>query len=112
MCSSDLLADRRWLVQVYYPNTQVAAKLDFAAKNALMSGGVDVSDRAPLLSATDVRVITSLEPSQAYAVACRRYVQTGGLGANDALFALVSRDPQETTLHAGLCADGQWSWLR
>jgi len=106
------LADATWLVQVHYPNPQVASKIDFAAKNALVGEGKLVSDRTPLLSATDLRVITSLKPSKSYGVACKRYAQTKAMGSGDALLAIVSRDSQETTLHAGLCANGKWSWLQ
>lgn len=106
------LAGRTWLVEVYYPDASVSAKLSFATKNALMVQGLTVSDRVPALSAGDVDVLTRLEPELTYAAACQRYAATGGLQAGDALLAVLSLDPRETILHAGLCADGAWSWVQ
>lgn len=106
------LATRTVLVEAHYPSAQVSAKLAFATKNALVGKGLRVSDRTPTLSAGDVNVLTRMPPEESYAAACRRYWDNGSLGAGDALLAVVSRDPRETTLHAGLCADGHWTWLR
>lgn len=106
------LATRTWLVEVYHPSAQVSAKLAFATKNALVGRGLAVSDRTPILAAGDVDVLTRLPPEEAYAAACRRYTSNGSLGAGDTLLAVVSRDPRETILHAGLCTDGQWAWLQ
>lgn len=105
------LAGRTWLVESHYPSAEVASKLSFAAKTALARQGLSVSDRTPLLAVGEVGVLTSLPPERAYAAACQRYAATGGLGSTDALLAVVSRDPRETLLHAGLCVDGAWSWL-
>ena len=58
------------------------------------------------------RVITRMAPDQAYPTACRRWFDTGSLDDGDALLAVVTRDPRETDLHAGLCASGTWTWLR
>lgn len=106
------LAGRTWLVETYYPSSQVSAKLSFATKNALVDQGLHVSDRTPVLSAGDVEVLTRMPPEEAYAAACRRYGDNGSLGPGDALLAVVSRDPRETILHAGLCTDGRWAWLK
>jgi hypothetical protein len=106
------VAGRTWLVEVYYPSAPVSAKLAFATKNALVGKGLSVSDRTPVLSAGDVDVLTRMAPEEAYPAACRRYADNGSLGADDVLLAVVSRDPRETTLHAGLCTDGRWAWLR
>lgn len=106
------LADHTWLVEVHHPSAQVAAKLSFATKNVLVGRGLPVSDRTPLLSAGDVDTLTRLPPDQAYAGACRRYTDNGSLHAGDTLLAVVNRDPRETILHAGLCTDGTWTWLR
>ena len=100
------------MVEVFYPSPQVSDKLAFATKNALGAEGLQVSDRTPVLSGDDVNVILRLPPSEAYPVACRRYQQTGGVGEQDVLLALVTRDLRETNLHTGLCVDGQWTWLR
>ena len=106
------LTAHTWLVEAYYPNTPVSSKLTFATKNALVSRGLQVSDRTPILSAGDVEVLTRMAPEAAYPGACRRYADNGSLHPGDTLLAVVSRDPLETTLHAGLCTDGAWTWLK
>lgn len=106
------LRDRTWLVEAYYPNAPVAAKISFAAKNALMRGGLSVSDRTPTLAVGDITVLTRMTPDEAFPAACQRLHATGNLGEGDALLAIVSRDPRETILHAGLCTDGAWTWLK
>jgi len=106
------LADRTWLVETHYPSGPVSAKIAFATKNALVQQGLAVSDRTPVLGVDDLDVITHMGPWQAYPAACRRYADTGGMGAGDALLAVVNLDPRETILHAGLCADGRWEWLQ
>jgi hypothetical protein len=106
------LAGRTWMVEVFHPSAQVSAKVAFAGKNALMQQGVAATDRVPLLGAGDLDVLTRLPPEQAYPGACLRYWTTGGLRADDALLAIVSLDPRETSLHLGVCTDGTWTWLR
>lgn len=103
---------RTWLVEAHYPSASVASKITFAAKNSLVELGLSVSDRMPTLSAGDVDVIIRLAPTEAYPAACRRYLATGSLGADDALLSVILRDDQETILHAGLCEQGQWTWLK
>ena len=106
------LAERTWLVEAFTPDVRVGAKVTFALKAALMRESLRVSDRLPLLSAGDIEVITRLPPTEAYAVACRRWHDTGQLRPTDVLVAQITRDPRETNLHTGLCIDGRWSWLR
>lgn len=106
------LADATWLVEVYVPSPSVGAKVGFATKNALMSRGLRVSDRTPVLGFGDLDVITRMPADEAYPTACLRYFATGSLAEGDALLAVVTRDPRETILHAGLCAEGEWTWLR
>ncbi len=106
------LLERTWLVETHFPSSQVAAKISFATKNALVVQGLAVSDRTPVLGADDVDVITRMAPQQAYRAACQRYTATGGLAGDDALLAVVQLDPRETILHAGICLDGGWEWLR
>ncbi|MCB9797225.1 MAG: hypothetical protein H6741_31440 [Alphaproteobacteria bacterium] len=101
-----------WLVEVYHPDTVVAEKVDFATKNALMALGLQVSDRAPRVAVGDVQVLTRMEPWDAYPAACKRYSDNGSMGPEDALLAVMLIDMQETNLHAGLCAQGHWTWLR
>lgn len=106
------LADRTWLVESYYPNPQVGPKIGFAGKTVLVREGLQVSDRTPALSAGDLEVLLRMPPSEAYPAACRRYSESGSLGEDDVLLAIVHRDPQETSLHAAVCADGTWTWVR
>jgi len=106
------LADRTWLVETFYPDPAVGTKISFALKSALMRQSLQVSDRLPLLSATDIEIVTRLPPSRSYAVACRRWHETGQLRDDDVLLAQITRDLRETNLHTGLCIDGRWSWLR
>ncbi len=106
------LRDSTWLVETHYPSAQVSAKIAFAAKNALSGRGLRVSDRRPLLAAGDVEVLTRLHPDQAYAAACQRYHDNGSLRPGDALLGVIQRDKRATILHAGVCVDGVWQWLR
>jgi hypothetical protein len=104
--------ERTWLVETFHPDPAVGHKIGFAVKNALMGRSLKVSDRAPTLAAGDIQVIGSLEPAAAYPLACTRYAAAGSLGAGDGLLAIVLRDRSETILHAGICTDGRWRWMR
>ena len=106
------LRARTWLVEAYYPEAEVAAKVQFAAKNALMARGVRVTDRTPALAAGDVEVLGRIDPQRAWPLACTRYTATGSLGPNDALMGVALRDRRATILNVGYCADGAWRWLR
>jgi hypothetical protein len=106
------LLDRTWLVEAFYPDVAVAAKIAFATKTALVARGRRVSDRVPVLASGDILVLGRMEPAQAYRLACKRYYDQGALTDDDVLMATVLRDGRETLLHAGLCARGQWRWLR
>jgi len=101
-----------WLVESHTVNPEVAAKLSFATKNALMEQGLLVSDRSPILGFGDVDVITRMEPFAAFPAACRRYRDNGSLRPGDALLTAAVLDPRETQVHAGVCADGVWTWLQ
>lgn len=103
---------RTWLVETFYPDSAVAAKISFALKGSLLDRGLRVSDRVPTLAAGDIEVLGQLEPSAAYPLACARFSAAGSLRPDDALLAVVLRDPRETILHAGVCADGSWRWLQ
>ena len=104
--------ERTWLVETFYPDPGVAHKIAFAVKSALLDRDLSVSDRAPTLAAGDIEVLGQLRQSAAYPLACTRYASAGSLRADDALLAIVLRDPRETILHAGVCTDGRWRWLR
>ncbi|MEN0064892.1 MAG: hypothetical protein AAGA48_22295 [Myxococcota bacterium] len=106
------LSDRTWLVESFYPSPAVGTKIAFATKSALMRQTLKVSDRVPLLSATDIDIFMRMPPDQAYPAACERWQSTGQLRDTDVLLAQVIRDLRETRLHTGLCFDGQWMWLR
>lgn len=105
------LAHATWLVDSHTADPQVSAKLSFATKNALMQQGLQVSDRTPILGFDDVSVIARMPPLQAWPAACTRYTDTGSLGPDDALLAHVVLDPRESIVHAGVCAQGVWTWL-
>ncbi len=106
------LRARNWLVDAHVPSAPVAGKVRFAVQDALASRGLQVSDRTPILTAGDVDVITRMPPDAAFPAACQRYEGNHSLGPGDALLAVVLRDPRETLLHAGICVDGRWTWLR
>ena len=100
-----------WLVEAFVANPQLTGKVSFATKNGLMSHGLHVSDRTPTLGPADLDVLMRLPPEQAYPAACTRYAATGSVGPGDVLLSVITLDPRETILHAGLCEAGQWTWL-
>jgi hypothetical protein len=106
------LEGRTWLVEAFHPTAVVASKVSFAMKNALVRQGLTVSDRTPALSAGDVQALAQMAPLDAYPEACRIYAATGGVGEGDVLLAVAKLDPRETTMHAGLCVRGGFTWLR
>lgn len=105
-------SERTWLVESHYPNAAVASKITFAAKAALVENGLTVTDRAPPLAVGDIDVISRTPPIDAHVLACRRYFATGKLGEADAVLGLLVLDRRETSLHAGTCVNGRWTWLR
>lgn len=106
------LAGHTWLVEAHHPSVAVNGKIAFATKNALVRRGLVVSDRTPALGAGDIDVLTRMPPADAYPAACQRMSDGGMLKDTDVLLAVVLLDPRETALHAGLCAQGRWTWLR
>lgn len=103
---------RTWLVEAHDPDVRMVGKLRFALQNALVEQGLSVSDRTPRLALADLDVITRMPPGLAHAAACRRHADNGSLGPGHALVSLVTLDPRETALHAGVCVDGGWTWLQ
>lgn len=101
-----------WMVEVHYPNPAVVSKVSFAAKGALLNQGLAASDRLPVLGVGDIEVLSVTPPLEAYAMACRRYFAPGRLEPSDAVLSLLVLDSRETTLHAGACVKGRWTWLR
>lgn len=106
------LTQRTWLVSAHLGSPAVGAKVRFAAQNALMAEGLAVSDRAPMWSAGDVRALSDLPGDQVMAAACARMHALEQLGPDEALLGLTQVSSRETGLHAGVCADGTWRWLR
>jgi len=106
------LKTRTWMVETYYPSAEVAAKIAFATKVALLSHGRRVSDRVPTLGAGDLDVLRSMPRSKLYSVACRRYRDQGDLKGDKALLGVLLESRYETILHAGTCIDGTWRWLQ
>lgn len=105
------LEGRTWLVEAHLAEVAVGAKVRFATLNALMAEGLVVSDRLPVWSAGDVRALSALPGAAVLPEACARMHALGQLGPDTALLALTQLDRRETGLHAGVCADGAWTWL-
>jgi hypothetical protein len=101
-----------WHVDAFYPEPRVAAKVAGAARTQLAEAGRRVSERVPLLAAGDLSVLADLPPERAYPLACARFFAEGSLSPGQAFLGLVLLDPRETQLHAGVCLDGAWRWLR
>lgn len=110
--ASATVPGRVWHVESFYPDAAVASKISVAGRTHLAERGQSVSDRVPLLAAGDIVVLGHLAPRDAFPVACARYRAEQSLGDGDALLAFAIVDPRETTLHAGVCVDGEWRWLR
>lgn len=103
---------RTWLVEAFYPDAAITGKITFAVKTALVERHQQVSDRVPILAAGDILVLGTTPAAQAYPLACRRYHAQGSVGPGEALLGVVLLHARETALHAGLCVDGVWQWLR
>jgi hypothetical protein len=101
-----------WHVDAFYPQPEVAAKISVAARTELAEQGRRVSDKVPVLAAGDIAVLGRMEPKHAYPLACKRYFAQRALGENDAFLGIMLIDERETQLHAGLCLNGEWRWLR
>ncbi len=101
-----------WVVDAFYPQPAIAAKIAFAAKTTLVGVGRTVSDRVPLLAAGDVLVLGRMPPQKSLPLACQRYFAEGSLGENDVLLGIALLDSRATVLNAGLCRRGEWRWLQ
>ena len=102
----------RWHVDAFYPQAAVAQKISVAARTDLAERGHLVSDRVPVLAAGDIAVLARLPAAKAYPLACARYFKEAVLEGDDAFLGLMIIDPRETELHAGLCLQSGWKWLR
>lgn len=101
-----------WHVDAFYPDPLVASKISVAARTELAERGRRVSDRVPVLAAGDIAVLSGLSAKDAYEVACVRYFDQKALGENEAFLGIMIVDPRETQLHAGVCVNREWRWLR
>ncbi len=102
----------RWFVDAFYPQPQVAQKIANAARLSLAEAGQHVSSQAPLLAAADVAILRELTLADALPLACQRLSAEKTLGDHDAFLGVALVRPQETQLHAGVCLQGGWRWLR
>jgi hypothetical protein len=101
-----------WLVDAFYPEPMVASKISVAVRTELVERRHRVSDQVPVLAAGDIAVLRRLKPSEAYPLACSRYFAEHSLSDQQRFLGLMIVDARETQLHAGLCSDGKWRWLR
>lgn len=105
------LGGRTWLVEANDVTAPLTAKVRFATQNALMEAGLTVSDRLPRLGPSDIQILGPRSPLTSWPAACTRVHQTGTLSPRDALLVVTPLDARQTTLQAGVCADGTWQWL-
>jgi hypothetical protein len=101
-----------WHVDAFYPDPRVASKISVAARTELAERRRKVSDQVPLLAAGDLVVLRDLPAKDAYPLACKRYFDQQILGKDEAFLGIMLVDERETQLHAGVCMDGRWRWLR
>lgn len=101
-----------WHVDAYYPRMEVAYKIAMATRTSLAEKGLRVSDQVPLLAAGDVASLGRMAPEKSFPTACRLFLERGAMKADDALLQVMLLDAKESQLHAGLCAGGEWQWLK
>ena len=101
---------RKVVVDVHYPQPQVAQKIATATRLALSDLGHTVSGSVPLLAAGDVAILTSVPLQQSLPIACQRYAAEGTLkdvdGRDFAMVMVAVLRDNESQLHAGLCEAG------
>ena len=102
----------RVAVDVFHPDPRLSQKIAIASRQALAERGLPMSGLAPLLAAGDVDVLTGIPLERALPVGCARLFAEGTLQASDAFIGVALLREDETTLHAGLCREGRWRWLR
>jgi hypothetical protein len=101
-----------WHVDAYYPGAIVAQKIAVATRTELAERGHKVSDRVPVLAAGDLSVLGRMDPWEQYPLACARTFAEGALVTPEAFLGVMIIDAREGQLHAGVCKEGQWRWLR
>jgi hypothetical protein len=100
-----------WLVDVYHPDAELAAKIRTAVRVALAERNVHVTDRVPVLPAEDIQNLQKVSADSVMPFACSRFSKQQALSSKDTLLGVVLRDNNETLLHAGTCKGGEWVWL-
>ena len=68
--------------------------------------------RTFLNSAGDLEVLHAMPMKDAIRAACRRLFSSGRLKPGDAFLTVALLHRDETQLHAGVCADGGFRWVR
>jgi len=104
--------NKRWYVDAFYPDKRMTQKIANATRTAMVSRKQKVSDIAPLLTAGDILVLRSFDMKDAIALACQRFYDEGTLGKDDAFLALALLHANESQLHAGVCTQEGFRWLR
>jgi hypothetical protein len=110
--ATGISAQTTWRVDAFYPNPKMVQKINVAARTALAESGHQVSSQSPFLAAGDIAVMQGLAMAQALPLACTRMYAEGSLAETDAFLALALLNPSESELHAGVCQQGSWRWLR
>jgi hypothetical protein len=101
-----------WYVDAFYPSPKMVQKINGAARTVMAERGQRVSSASPFLAAGDIAVVQGMSMAQALPLACQRMTTEGSLQTDDAFLALALLHPNESELHAGVCHQGQWRWLR
>lgn len=101
-----------WYVDAFYPDARISSRIAVAARTELVERGARVSNKVPVLAAGDLLVLRDLRVPDAFPLACTRYAAEQLLNDHEALLAITLVDDRESQLHAGVCLDGQWQWLR
>jgi hypothetical protein len=110
-------AGTAWFVDAYYPDPVMVRKIATAARMSFAERGISVYDQAPLMSAGDVEVLRTLQMRDSIPHACRRMFQRGELEDQTntekrAFLAIALVHEKESQLHAGVCQQGEFRWLR
>ena len=106
-------AATNWHVDAFYPDVDVGMRIAAAGRTDLAERGLKVSNQVPLLAAGDLLVLRTLDIREAMPLACERYFAEGSMtGADDAFLGIALVDAHESQLHAGVCINRTWRWLR
>lgn len=103
--------DSYWLVDVFYPNAKVRAKLTTAIQLALAAQQGTIATQLPHLPVAQLAALGAIPAQQAYPAACALYASQADLPPQALLLQILQLDHRELQLHAGICSQGQWQWL-